>query len=333
MEFVLGWQRDGRMITTSGAENPHVFMDGMSGSGKSFALKRLAEQAVRQGTLVIVFDYTGDWRDYQAPEGISPCYVDVMSSEMRLNPLAPTPGATNFMRAQRLLNLLLSAYRLGNRACIDLLNSTRLYLDRCPETPDIQGLIQFVMSRPQTKGLEAALEPLKALALLLRSGPAPISLDLSRPGLLILGFAQLESAQLRKLLVEVLLRAIWDMTVASQSGPPLIVLLDECQNLNWGKDSMAALILREGRKFGIGGWFATQWISNENAVHALQQAAVQLHFRQDRENAPALACALSGGNAERRNRYAAMLCAFRPGDFMSRDSSGHVRLGHVQKEA
>lgn len=332
MDLTLGYQYDSRAITSAGAENPHIFIDGISGSGKSFALKRLSEQAAAQNALIIVFDYTADWIDYQAPEGISLRRLDVMDRTLQINPLAPTPGATGFMRAQRLLNLLLSAYRLGNRACIDLTNSTRLYLDKCTETPTIAGLINYILSHPATKGLDAALEPLKALSLLINSGPVPISLDLDTPGILILGFAQLESTQLRKLLIEVLLRAIWDSKSASREGRPLILLLDECQNLNWGKDSMSALILREGRKFSIGGWFATQWISNENAVNALQQASVQLHFRQNKENALSLARTLSDNLPVRRDKYARLLRSFKPGDFITRDSNDHVRLGHVQNK-
>lgn len=332
MDLTLGYQHDGRVITSAGAENPHIFIGGISGSGKSFALKRLAEQAAAQGALVIVFDYTADWGSYQAPEGISLRRLDVMDRALQINPLAPVPGATGFMRAQRLLNLLLSAYRLGNRACIDLTNSTRLYLDECTENPTIPGLINYILAHPATKGLDAALEPLKALSLLINSGPASISLDLDTPGILVLDFTQLESTQLRKLLIEVFLRAIWDAKASSKSECPLVLLLDECQNLNWGKDSMSVLILREGRKFGIGGWFATQWISNENAVNALQQAAVQLHFRQNKENTLPLARTLSNNVPVRRDKYARLLCSFKPGDFMTRDTSGHVRLGHVQNE-
>ena len=37
MELTLGYRVDGQAITTAGAENPHIFIDGISGSGKSFA--------------------------------------------------------------------------------------------------------------------------------------------------------------------------------------------------------------------------------------------------------------------------------------------------------
>ena len=68
LELTLGRLSDGRAITTAGRENPHIFVDGISGAGKSFKLKRLAEDAVCQGAQVIAFDYpsftssSGSWK-------------------------------------------------------------------------------------------------------------------------------------------------------------------------------------------------------------------------------------------------------------------------------
>ncbi|MGM9618290.1 MAG: hypothetical protein ACI3W8_00415, partial [Oscillospiraceae bacterium] len=144
MELIFGYWGDGTAITSAGAENPHVFFDGISGSGKSFALKRLAEQAVRQGALVTAFDYTGDFGAYEPPEDLTLRRMDVMGGELRINPLAPAPGISAFTRAQRLVNLLLAAYRLGNRACIDLQNAACGYLRTCTGTPDVAGLIEYI---------------------------------------------------------------------------------------------------------------------------------------------------------------------------------------------
>lgn len=52
---------------------------------------------------------------------------------------------------------------------------------------------------------------------------------------------------------------------------------------------MAVRILREGRKFGLGGWFASQWINNKTALSALGQAALRANFRPEDVNIPALA--------------------------------------------
>ena len=331
MELTLGYRGDGRTITTAGAENPHVFIDGISGSGKSFALKRLAEQAVRQGAMVVAFDYTGDFAAYEPPADLALQRMDVMGGELRINPLAPTPGASAFVRAQRLVNLLLAAYRLGNRACIDLQTATCRYLRTCAGTPDIAGLLEYVNAGPLTKGLEAALEPLMGLSQLLISGPEGISIDLNSPGFLLLDFRQAESGWMRKLLVEVLLRVIWDRrTSAAADGQcPLALLLDECQNLNWRQDGMPVRILREGRKFEIGGWFASQWVENEHAKAALRQAAVQMHFRQDQDTAAKLARTLAMNDPEKRERYTRIIRSLRKGFFITGNPCGGICIGHM----
>ena len=331
MQLILGRGGDGRPITSAGAENPHVFIDGISGSGKSFALKWMAEQAVRQGALVIAFDYTGDFAAYEPPEDLPLRRMDVMGGELRINPLAPTPGASEFVRAQRLVNLLLAAYRLGNRACMDLQTAACQYLRTCVGTPDIAGLLEYVKAGPLTKGLEATLEPLMGLSQLLISGQEGISIDLDSPGFLVLDFRQAESGWMRKLLVEVLLRVIWDRrTSAAADGQcPLALLLDECQNLNWSQDGMPVRILREGRKFEIGGWFASQWVENEHAKAALRQAAVQMHFRQDKDTAVKLARILAVNAPEKKARYAQLIRSLKRGAFLTRNSRGGICIGFV----
>ena len=335
MELTLGYRGDGQAITTAGAENPHIFIDGISGSGKSFALKRLAEEAVQKGALVIAFDYTSDFAAYLPPDGV-PCQrMDVIGGELRINPLAPTPGAPEFVRAQRLVNLLLAGYRLGNRACMDLLDAACQYLEFCPGIPNIACLVEYIeeVCCPLTKGLESALEPLKGLSHLITSGLEEISIDMDSPGFLILDFGQVESGWMRQLMVELLLRVIWDSRTSAVTDDwhQLILLLDECQNLNWRQDGMPVRILREGRKFEIGGWFASQWVENERAKAALRQASVQMHFRQDQDTATKLARAMAMTDPEKRERYTRLIRSLRKGFFITGNPCGGICIGHVSE--
>ena len=332
MELTLGYRGDGQAITTAGAENPHIFIDGISGSGKSFALKRLAEEAVRKGTLVIAFDYTGDFAAYSPPDGVPRQRMDVIGGELRINPLSPDSGMSALVRAQRLVHLLLAGYRLGNRACMDLLDAACQYLEFCSVVPNIACLVEYIEeSCPLTRGLESALEPLKGLSHLITSGPEEISIDLDSPRLLILDFRQAESSWMRQLMAELLLRVIWDSrtSAAADARCPLVLLLDECQNLNWRQDGMPVRILREGRKFGIGGWFASQWVENERAKAALRQASVQMHFRQDQDAAAKLARTMSMNMPEKRKRYTRLIRSLRKGTFITGNSCGGICVGHI----
>ena len=140
-------------------------------------------------------------------------------------------------------------------------------------------------------GLTAATEPLTLLTTLIHCGSEPISIDLSQNGIIALGFNQIVDNKFRALLVELILQTVWNLRTTAVHTPdcPLILVLDECQNLSWNEASMAVRILREGRKFGIGGWFASQWISNKTSVSALGQAAFQANFRPEDGSIPALA--------------------------------------------
>lgn len=325
MEITLGTKLNGSFITSAGAGNPHMFVDGISGSGKSFALKRYAEQAARQGAKVIILDYTQDWADYEAADR-----MDVVD-DVTANPLAAAGGASAFTRAQRLTNILLSVYRLGSRATVALNGAARSYLQETTELPDIAGLLHYIKSKPLTRGLDAALEPLEALAQFLTSGTEHINIDLKEPGILILDFKQVESVQMRKLLVELLLRVLWDKKTAEQgSACPLVLLLDECQGLYWGENGMSVRILREGRKFGIAGWFASQWMSDAVARTALRQAAIQLHFRQDQNAANRLAKEFAAMTPRGPEAYARTLRRLSVGEFVTQDAGGVIRLGGVQ---
>ena len=332
LELTLGCRADGRAITTAGSENPHIFADGISGAGKSFKLKRLAEDAVSQGAQVIAFDYTGDFAAYMPPEGLPLRRMDVADGELQINPLSPASGASAFVRGQRLVNLLLAGYRLGPRACIDLQNATVQYLESRPEIPTISGLVKYIeQACLMTRGLASALEPLKGLSHLITRGPEEINVNLNFPWLLILEFKQTESSWMRQLMIELLLRVIWDSrtSMAASNPNPLILLLDECQNLNWRKDGMPVRILREGRKFEIGGWFASQWVENERAKAALREAAVQMHFRQDQDAAAKLARTMAFNNREKRERYTRLIRSLPRGSFIVEKPCGGICIGHT----
>ena len=62
---------------------------------------------------------------------------------------------------------------------------------------------------------------------------------------------------------------------------PFILVMDEAQNLSHGEKSPSAKILTEGRKFGISGWYATQFMKpqlSDDEIQRLQQAGQKLYF-------------------------------------------------------
>ena len=92
---------------------------------------------------------------------------------------------------------------------------------------------------------------------------------------------------------------------------------------------MPVRILREGRKFEIGGWFASQWVENECAKAALREAAVQMHFRQDQDAATKLARTMASNNREKRERYTRLIRSLPRGSFIVENPCCGICLGHM----
>lgn len=317
LRLSLGQTRSGTPVTWSGADNPHVAVSGRSGSGKSYFLKGRLEQAAGQGAACLVLDYSGDFAEYHPPEGILFRHLDVSDPDFQFNPLVP--GGHNGLQAaaQRLLTAVQSVSRIGARASLSLQRITLEYLEGAAH-PSLRGLADFAgqKERPNA-GLAAALEPLDLLAALVRCGEELISLDLSVPGITVVGFSQIVNAKVRSLLVELILGTIWAQRTSRSDWPhPLILLLDECQNLGWAQDGMAVRILREGRKYSLAGWFATQYMTGKAAQAALGQAALQVRFRPDDQDVLKLARSLSSSSGRSANEWVRVIRALRVGQFL-----------------
>lgn len=87
--------------------------------------------------------------------------------------------------------------------------------------------------------------------------------------------------QIQQVMIEFML---WDLfQYAAKSGTeakPLPIVLDEIQNLNFNANSPTVKILREGRKFGLSGIFATQSLDSMKGTdsEAIYNATQQVHF-------------------------------------------------------
>lgn len=84
------------------------------------------------------------------------------------------------------------------------------------------------------------------------------------------------------LLTELLLWDIWNFSVKTgDESKPFILVMDEAQNLSHSDSSPSGKILTEGRKFGISGWYATQFMKpqlTDDEIQRLQQAGQKLYF-------------------------------------------------------
>lgn len=310
------------------ASNPHIFITGRSGSGKSYLLRELLLQASAQGALCLVFDYTGDYQEHDPPAGISARRISVSSPDFTLNPLLGSVGQPE-LPAQQFLSLIHGVFRLGNRTSLALRKTVTAYLQQTQGVPTLQELVEYVgTSQPSSQGTESAIEVLDLIASILACGNKPISLDLTTPGIVVLDFSVFADVQMRNLLLSMIINAIWSQrTAAKASTQPLVLLLDEAQTLPWGTGSIIQRILREGRKYGIGGWFAAQWMSNKEAAAALEQAYLRVHFRPDEENVRRLSRHLVQGAPEHLKECVRLVRSLKVGQcVLQRPDGGLVKI-------
>jgi Bacterial protein of unknown function (DUF853). len=109
------------------------------------------------------------------------------------------------------------------------------------------------------------------------------------------------SMEVQKLIVEFILWDLWHFTVLNGSEEKLfVIILDECQNLNHKQNSPIAKILTEGRKFGWSCWLGTQFLQGQfqnDEIRRLQQAALQFCFKPANADIHYISKTF-GGNAE-----------------------------------
>lgn len=173
VQLHLGFTNSGASVSWTQLENPHLYISGRSGSGKSHFLKTLVFQAVEQGALCIVFDYSRDFSGFLPPDSSPFQQLNVASPALQLNPLVSVNSQSTDVRAQQLLNLMRSVFRFGSRAATALHRCARMYLMET-QHPNLQGLLNYAQSQQDVgRGLDAALEPLDLFASLIHSGEAP----------------------------------------------------------------------------------------------------------------------------------------------------------------
>ena len=108
-----------------------------------------------------------------------------------------------------------------------------------------------------------------------------------------------------------------------------MIVLDEAQKFTFKANSYTVKLLREGRKYQMSGFFASQWISDKEALAALEQAALRAYFRPEPSNAPALAKRLAAGDKELTNIYERHLSRLKRGQFLYHDQNGRPIIANV----
>lgn len=307
--------------------NKHMLVTGKSGQGKTYFLQTIMWELSKNKVSSLVIDYTDSYLnnelddDFKKKMGKKLKEVIVYQEKLPINPFKIQkrflPGLvlteTPEDMVDRIIEVLDFIFHLGIQ---QKSLARRIMLKGYKNNPTDYTLTQFKEQLLETNSGENVYS---RMSVLLDRDPFTYqsSFDWSKVfnyegTVTILQMVQYQR-QIQNTMIEFLL---WDLFYHSQTkkdGTIYPIFLDEIQNLNFSSSSPTVKILREGRKFGWSGIFATQAMSSiKGEVDALYNAAEQIHFLPPEDQVASLAGYIAP-NAKEKNIFEARLTRLKKG--------------------
>ena len=279
--------------------NRHLLINGNSGCGKTYCIQTLLLEAAKQGVSAVVFDYTGGF----ASSKLDPLFKEAMGEHIEqrivkarkipVNPFVKHDiqidddlfvPEENADVADKIAEIFKSVYSLGDqqRSAVysAVLNGLKIHGDKMSFPAMVEELEKI--------GTNYAKTVISKIQTFTDFNPFTTDEDFhwsdirDSDGIVyvfqLIGYGR----EIQVLLTELLLWDIWSFCVKNgDESKPFILVLDEAQNLSHGEKSPSAKILTEGRKFGLSGWYATQFMKpqlTDDEIQRLQQAGQKLYF-------------------------------------------------------
>jgi len=304
--------------------NIHMFMTGASGKGKTYALKHLLIQAMKSDISSIVFDYGAGFIDEtDSFYDIAKYNIDkrdIYSDGIPINIFArqyiETYNSNEIEKipttAQRVADIFENVYSLGSqqsssiyRACKKMLesddNNNLISLD-INQNINLETLLYFLASDDSaiSKSVISQISPLVDSNFFKPDMQFNWSdIIYAKDKITIFDFSNIPD-NMQSFITEIILWDLWYYTEKhGDTLNPFVVVLDECQNLNYKTSSPTSKILKEGRKFGWSAWLSTQSTDDEKlkkAITRLQQAALRIYFKPTNNEIPFIAKSIDRSN-------------------------------------
>lgn len=278
--------------------NRHLLISGNSGSGKTYCIQALLYELAMQGISSIVFDYTDGFKQSK----LDSVFVDAIKDKINQRYVKVKKFPINPFQKQ----MIEIGDEFAEEDDIDVANRmaavfTAVY-DFGPQQNNViyEAVKRGFKNNSNNMNFNYMAEELEGM----KSATVDSVISKIRPFLDINPFNTDENfswkdivdakgmvyivqltgfdRQIQIMLTEIILWDIWNYCVKSGDEKiPLPIVLDEAQNLNHGLNSPTGKILTEGRKFGLSGWFATQFMRGQlkdDEMQRLQQAGQKLYF-------------------------------------------------------
>ena len=282
-----------------GLNNRHLLINGNSGCGKTYAIQALLMEEARQGVSAVVFDYTAGF----TPSKLDPVFKSELGDRLRQcfvrsDGIAVNPFKKHDIKldedlyipesdtdvASKIANILTKVYSFGEQQKSAIYISVMEGLEKYKEDMTFVKMAELL----ENQGTTYAKTVINKIRPFIDMNPFIIDQELdwgsirdSEGQIMVIQLTGY-SPDIRILLTEILLWDIWSFCEKNgDETKPFITVLDEAQNLDHSEFSPSAKILTEGRKFGLSGWYATQFMKpqlSDAEIQRLQQAGQTLYF-------------------------------------------------------
>lgn len=280
--------------------NRHLLINGNSGCGKTYCIQGLLMSAVRQGISSVVFDYTGGFTNSKLDPIFKQELSDridqrvVKSKKIPINPFKKGDiqidedifvPEEDIDVASKIAGIMGSVYKFGDQQKSAVYSAVLNGMRKHGDNMSFQALASELESLDNnySKTVLSKIQPFIDMnPFVADDNFGWENIRDSDKGVVFVMQLAGYSRDVQVLLTELMLWDIWSFcTKTGDETKPFILVMDEAQNLDHGENSPSAKILTEGRKFGISGWYATQFMKpqlSDDEIQRLQQSGQKLYF-------------------------------------------------------
>lgn len=275
---------EGNKVKLSEKPNSHQMILGQSGMGKTFLLCRKIEEEIRRGKSILIVDFSGSYTEKELRKNRLQC----MKFVTILNPLK-NEITINFLKngiGDNLTNSLSKVLakqgyfqkKLLREAVDKILKIEKIF--SFPSLVEMLEQLYYEKEDEEQKNVSRLLSKLDVYSEIKNIHVKSCVVDyMKEPEIFILQISDYGEIQ-RKFCVEFFTELIWQNI---RHGGKMfdVIILDEFQNMDLKPGSALSAMLREGRKYGLSVWLASQFLGNYDAesVDTLLQVGHKIFFR------------------------------------------------------
>ncbi len=306
---------------SSQINNRHLLIQGASGYGKSYFIQKMLQELSQQGIPSIIIDYTDGFKKSKLEPEFKNSMANkleqhyVFSNKFPLNPFKRYSVEIDddefipedeVLVATRFKDVINSVYKFGNQQQPAIYNAALDGIRRYGDDMDLTKFKEELMRRDTPEAKSA----LNKITQLLDINPFKSEdfdwscLDEMDGKIRIIQLTGI-SKDIQMVITEFVLRDLWNYKKNSgDEKHPFIVVLDEAQNLDFSSnDAPCNKILKEGRKFGWSGWFATQFLKGSmktEEINTLENASEKIYFHPTDNSISDIASNLTKDSSEKK---------------------------------